>query len=444
MKKRILTILLVMALVISMFPLTAFAASASVSAPASTTVGSTFSVTVKFSASNIGVVQATFSYDKSVLKYVSGSGTSDGKIVLYASAEGKSSLSTTIKFKALKAGKTTVSVNTTEFIDWDYNSLGTVSASRSVTVQTAGTTTTTKDPEVSTTPTVNPLDTAIPVTVGEQTLYLWTTLTDDITLPAGFTKTDSTYQEQSIQAATGNNITLVYLTDGNGGNGSFYVLDNGSLYKYQTITVSKTYIIVEPDSSVTVPDGYTETTMDINETSVKAWQSEETPGFYLVYVMNSEGGKGFYTYDTIEGTLQRYTERTVTVEEEPEETTVSTPGFLETLKSNYTMMIVFVALSALILILIITCIVLLVKKRAAAGKHSLSSINIEESTKAAEEIGETKDAIQEPEELNSTEDRTNDDAEEPENLNDTEEESGEAVEEPKDLNNTEEEPKDKE
>ena len=101
-KKRIFIMIVAAVLLFGMFPFTAFAAGASVSAPSSVSVGDTFSVKVKFSGSNIGAVQASFSYDSSVIKYVSGGGTSNGKIVLYTSAEGASSLSTTIKFKALK------------------------------------------------------------------------------------------------------------------------------------------------------------------------------------------------------------------------------------------------------------------------------------------------------------------------------------------------------
>ena len=105
-KKRGLLILMILCLVVSLFPMQALAASASVSAsPSSVKPGATVSVKVTFKGTNIGAVQGKFSYDSSVLQYVSGSGThSNGNIVLYAGGSGQSSLSTTITFKALKAG----------------------------------------------------------------------------------------------------------------------------------------------------------------------------------------------------------------------------------------------------------------------------------------------------------------------------------------------------
>lgn len=95
------------------------AASASVSASStSVKVGDTVTINVTFSGKNIGVVDASFSYNSSVLQYVSGENTSNGKIILYASGSGKSFIKTSIKFKAVGSGSTTFSVSSSQIYDF--------------------------------------------------------------------------------------------------------------------------------------------------------------------------------------------------------------------------------------------------------------------------------------------------------------------------------------
>lgn len=383
-QKRIFIIMFAALLSFVMLPLTAFAASASVSAPSSVSVGDTFSVKVKFSGTNIGAVQAAFSYDSSVIKYVSGSGTSNGKIVLYTSAEGASSLSTTIKFRALKTGKSTISVSASEILAFDESPLGSAKASDTVTVTEKSTESpspsASKPSEPSPSPSVNPVEQAMQVTVDGQTLYLWTILIG-VTPPPGFNIVDSVYQNQKIQAVSANNLTLAYLTDQKGGTGSFYVLDKDTLYPYLPISQNKTFAIVKPGSSAVVPNGYSETTIKLNDRDVQAWKSDKFPDFYLLYTMNTEGKKDFYTYDSIEGTLQRYTDRTVVVEVEKEPTVaqpekqkeVQTLGFFKKLQSDPVLLAVFIILAGLIVILIIICILLFSKKRKIGSRVKLMS-----------------------------------------------------------------------
>ena len=234
-----------------------------------------------------------------------------------------------------------------------------------------------KSAQPSPSPSVNPVSQAILVTVDGQALYLWTALTG-VTLPQNFQLTDSIYQNQKIQAASANNVTLAYLTDQKGENGRFYILDKDALYPYLSVAQNKTFIIVKPESSVAVPQGYTQTTIKLNDRDVLAWKSDQLSDFCLLYAMNTEGKKDFYTYDSTEGTLQRYTDRTVVVEVEKEpavtqqtqvqEQKTKTLGFFEKLKSDPALLPVFAVLSGLAVILIIICILLFIKNRKA-GVH---------------------------------------------------------------------------
>lgn len=114
MKKRILALTLTFVLVFGMMLTTeAFGAvSASLSGGKTYIKGDSISMTLTYSGGNFGGVEATLSYDKNILEFVSSSGgtfnPAVGKIVL--DAGGSPSLSITFTFKAKNTGSTTVSV----------------------------------------------------------------------------------------------------------------------------------------------------------------------------------------------------------------------------------------------------------------------------------------------------------------------------------------------
>ena len=120
-----------------------------------------------------------------------------------------------------------------------------------------------------------------------------------------------------------------------------------------------------------------ESKLIIDGKSIKAWVLESDPdtGFYLVYGMDSEGNRGFYTYDSVEGTMQRFTERVVIIEVEPEEEVVEAvnpveeepePEKLGGLFNLTTIKIVIVVLSILLIVLI--AILYINSRREKSGK----------------------------------------------------------------------------
>jgi hypothetical protein len=185
------------------------------------------------------------------------------------------------------------------------------------------------EPTPSPTPEVvnNPLDDAIKLEIHGKDLYMWKDLSS-VELPNGFGLGSITYDGEKVEAMMDieNKLILVYLTDEKGENGDLYYYDSttGLVFPYANIETNLSYIILQPGVNVEIPQGYKETTYIINGKTVKAWvlESGEEIGFYLVYAMDSKGNRGFYTYDSSEGTLQRFTERVVTIEvqatDEPE------------------------------------------------------------------------------------------------------------------------------
>lgn len=175
---------------------------------------------------------------------------------------------------------------------------------------------------------------AIEVAVGNDLLYVYNEFPDS-SIPAGFEKATVIYNGSEIAAVKSSvgELVLVYLVDENEENGAFYVYDeeSGGFSAFVEATGTATrYFIIVPGSGVEIPAGYTETTLKIGEQTVKAWQTdaEEMKDFYLIYVMNSEGEKGFYMYDSAEGTFQRHI-----VLEDSEDAAVSA-GDAETLEKQ--------------------------------------------------------------------------------------------------------------
>ena len=144
MKKKFnifLVLVLSLSLILSSVTV-AFAANASlsVSGGGSYTKGSTVTVNVTYSADSVCGGTSNITYDSSVLQYVSCSGgvapsSASGVFsVNFSDANNRSSMSYTLTFKAIGTGSTSVSVSTSDLIDYDGNLLNLPSSSTSVTV----------------------------------------------------------------------------------------------------------------------------------------------------------------------------------------------------------------------------------------------------------------------------------------------------------------------
>lgn len=68
------------------------------------------------------------------------------------------------------------------------------------------------------------------------------------------------------------------------------------------------YELVAPDSTVSIPKGYKQTRIIISDVSISAYYPEDDldSEFLLIYAMNDKGEAGFYRYDKVEKTLQRF------------------------------------------------------------------------------------------------------------------------------------------
>lgn len=396
---------------------TALAASGSVSS-ATVTEGNNVNVTVTFSGggTSVGTVDAYVSYDSSVLQFVSGTNASGGggsvHLVAVASNDSQSSFSFTLTFKALKAGSATVSARTNTFLSFDEAEIGPASGSGRVTVNAKVTPTVkptakptvrpTNNPNTTPTPTPTPeptdIETAIPVTVDGQTLYLWRSLKNvTVALPEGYSANEYTYHDEKIEAGLGESgLVFLWLSDDKGENGAYYLYDEtaDAFTKLMQLSVSASgsYIILPLPDTLAVPAGYEETTLVVSESlSVPAWAmvkqsasvttspaaspeasaspdasaapSAATPEFYLIYAMNAKGETGFYQYDAVEKTIQRYAGEVAEISPAPTPTPgpEQGEGLFGKIFGDPTLRLVFIALAALCLILLVAVILLAVR-----------------------------------------------------------------------------------
>lgn len=478
--KKILSIVMVCILTTMMFvtaiPVSAAGASVTVSASSTKpTVGSTFTVTVKYTADKaIGSFEGSIKYDASVMEYVSigngvGSPTSSSGVlpfVWYDASYTAKSKSFTITFKAKKAGSGAVTITTSELVDQNFGDLGTPSGKvtvnvqnpqksgnanlsalyissgslspkfspkvtsynivipNSVTVLTLSAETEDKDATIAIegsknmkvgkntrkvivtapngttktytlnitrqeatgnvttpsdkTPQNGDKNEAAKVTVDDQVLYIVKDL-KNVKLPQGYEQGKITINDTQFPSVQdkNRNIVLLYLADEKGENGAFYVYDTVSMTFSEFYSLKVTggeYALLSPDATVMIPEGFTQTFIKVNEQTVAAWSfpEEEMSSYLLVYALSPGGTKGLYQYDTVEGTLQRYTHRVTAflpVEEEVEDTAPTESGGLldvfNNLLARFGMLrLILMGVGILILITaIVILIVLLTKKQ---------------------------------------------------------------------------------
>ena len=133
-------------------------------------------------------------------------------------------------------------------------------------------------------------------------------------LPTDCSKTEISYGGQTVEGAIWQpgGLTLLYAKKADG-EGSFFIYDsakNSFQIFVQIMGIENHYIVpVAPQESV--PGGFTEEDLQWNNSYLPAYQTAKgdptlSDAFYLLYAYNNEGNTGFYLYDVVEGSFQRY------------------------------------------------------------------------------------------------------------------------------------------
>lgn len=322
--KKCIAVLLVCLFLFAMVPtVSAASAKATVTVNKSTvTAGSTVTVTVTHTAStNVAAFDATLTYDAAVLEYVSTSGVQGaggaGVLTLsyFATAQPTSkSHSFTVTFKAKATGSSKISLSSTGLTDWDFDSLGSASASTTVNVQ---------NPSLS----GNADLTELYISSGSLSPAFSSNVTSyKIVIPNSVTvltvsaetadKNATVSVEGSKNMQVGQNVRKVIVTAPNGTKKT-YTLNitrqegTGNVTGGTTtpntpvqndaskVTVGEDTLYIAKDlKDVTLPAGFEQVDITINDTKFPSVQ-DKTRTVVLLYLTDAEGKNGkFYMYDT--------------------------------------------------------------------------------------------------------------------------------------------------
>lgn len=301
MKKHIYIVIIS---IILLFPISVHAApsgSTSCSSSGTVNLNNTITVTVKGSSSDV-MWDTIMSYDSSKLQYISGSGERN------ISDNFSSSMTYTYKFKAIGNGSANVKTNTT--VSDYYGEKNYFSSSCNITVKTP-------EPEkpkntdnnlkslsiegVNLTPEFN-----------KDTLEYTVELESDVTkVTINAEKNDSKASisgtgEREVQE--GNNKLEIVVTAENGSKKTYTI--NAVVKEKNPIVVKvgkEKYTVVRKKDVIEVPEGYTETTIVINEEEIPAYSNSIT-GYLLVGLTNEKGESAWYIYDESKKTYSKYTE----------------------------------------------------------------------------------------------------------------------------------------
>ena len=315
--KKICAFVTCLSMMILMIPSIAHAAGAELRfSDPSTTVGANVDVTVKLTAdSEVSSVSATLTFDSNYLRFVSGEGASaTGDQIQLSSNTAASEISWSLQFQALQEGTTKIEVGSVTGTASDGTTLQVTQGNSTITIGEG-------DPSLITdTTSGGGTANGSQVEIDGVTYTISTEFSDAI-IPDGFTKTEMTYEGGQYQAAIqeSSGKYAVYMVNPNGEEDFFlYDPDNGKFSQFQQISISQDRYIVllSEDKSEELPSSLKKTVMTVEGKEFPVWQNADNAEYYVVYALNSDGDKGYYQYDTVDKTYQRYTPEEVDQEEE--------------------------------------------------------------------------------------------------------------------------------
>lgn len=357
--KKIFALLTGVSMMFMMCGIVSFAASGELRfSDPSTTVGANVDVTAKLSADGgVSSVNATLSYDSQYLRFVGGNGAVDsgGQIQLTGDGGGNSEVSWTLQFQALAEGSTQITIASVA---------ASASAGGNISITQGNSTVT-----------IGPGDPSLITQTDQQTTggggnieidgQAYTVSTDipDILIPEGFVKADMTYGGQ-VYAATRQEVGTVYavyLANAEGEE-DFYLYDPEmeAFSKFEQVSVSegRYIVLLSEDKTEDLPEYLQRTTMAVNGKEFPAWQNIDASSYYVVYALNSDGEKGYYQYDTVDSTYQRYTPESPDKSKKDDD---AKTGILNKLRNNLDKVIMVVW--GIFLVMLIVIIVLAIKLR---------------------------------------------------------------------------------
>lgn len=378
--------------------ITSFAANGSIQfSDPSATVGSEVSVNLKVASSGgeaLGRADIALAYDANALEFVSGNSVEGGSGALRAhgspDAGNPSTIVFTMKFRAKQAGSSQITVTSQEVYDSDSqmvtmahvgNSTVTVQAVSNASENAALSSLQVSPGTLS--PAFSADVEAYSVNVGLDVERLTVNVVPADENAAYVVTGNEDLQEGEntvvcrVTAQNGTTVkdyTITVLKNADGASAASGVGDPGAVTEILSLeAAAKSISIIPLEEGVALPEGFSETVIDIDGRKVTGWiwASESNAQYCVFYGMNAAGEKYFYRYDLTEKTIQRYfqdpaIDTGVTQEDHAQVIT----QYNELLGSFKLQRMIMVALIAVVLVLFIILVYLIVR---GAGKNPPSS-----------------------------------------------------------------------
>ena len=231
-----------------------------------TSVGEEVDVTAKVSSAKaLNTIQATLSYDKTKLRFISGDDATggDGTITISRNDENAgTTMEFNLKFQALDEGTTSVEVAKVDGIDSNGVALEITSGSSSVSIAEG-------DKSLIQEEDTSSAAGGTEVKIGKSK-YIVTDDFSDTIIPDGFVRDSLKFEgtDHQIIKQESSGALAMYLTPENGGDADFYLYDSdtGNFSPLEVIEVAKgRYIIpLADDGNISLPSQYQKTSLTLN------------------------------------------------------------------------------------------------------------------------------------------------------------------------------------
>lgn len=304
MKKKILYILILGIMFLIPKNVFALTVSTSCSSSSSATLGNTVTVTVRGNASDSVMWDLSIGYDSSKLQYIG------GNAIHYISDGFSSSATLTYKFKTIALGSAYVKVANTEVATATGESASSNSGSCNINVvNPAPVKPKNSDNNLKS---LSVEGATLSPEFNKDTLEYSVTLTSDTTkVKVNAEKNDSKASVSGtgeIEVKEGDNKLEIVVTAENGSRKTYVI--NATVQEKAPIIVKvnkEEYSIIRKKDVLTVPDGYEETKVTINDEEIPAYKNEIT-GYTLVGLKSQDNKNAWYVYDENKLTYTKYIE----------------------------------------------------------------------------------------------------------------------------------------
>lgn len=326
------------------------------------TVGGEIPVTVRIDAGGqpIGDANVTLSYDTALLEFVSGTNAQGGEGTVTLSASGTGSeteLAFELTFRGLAEGTAAITVAESTAYLFSDETLNLEAGESAVTI----------GPGDGTAATSEPTERVLgqeSIDIGGVYYAIYENFTDAL-IPAGFSRTTVQYagvEHSAIRQDSSGKVILFMITGEEDPIMVLYNESDSTFVRAERVDVSEhfyIFVLSAADGS-TLPEEFYETSLSLHGVNFPAWQNMEATDFYLIYALSSGGVEGFYQYDAVDSTYQRYVASQSQVIEPEEEEDDSTLGKVEKIITD-NLLILAVAVAVIVAILFIIIIILSVK-----------------------------------------------------------------------------------